>query len=127
MWKVRLSILNFWCGNTLGFGRITPKKFSNTHTRPTGYASGLTLTKTYVYFIQRPLCKVVAKLSTELLVFAGYKTSYPQASVNNPRKNPVDNVRLALLAGWPGGEGRRGTATVTVPPRTFFNFLFFDF
>ena len=57
----------------------------------------------------------------------GYKPSYPQAAVDNLHKNPVDSVRLALPTGEAGGGGRRGTATVTVPPPTFFNFLFFDF
>jgi hypothetical protein len=85
-----------------------PKKFSITHTRPTNYALGLTLTKTYVYFVQRPLCKVDAKLSTEKLVPIAYICSYPQASVDKCAKNPVDNLPSRLPAAGRGGVGPAG-------------------
>jgi hypothetical protein len=85
--------------------RFTHRFCTVTHTRPTGYASGLTLTKTYVYFIQRPLCKVDAKLSTEKLTPTAYIPSYPQAGVDNPRKNPVDNPWLAVPPARAGGGG----------------------
>ncbi len=107
--------------------RLQRKLLLITRTRPTGYASGLTLTQKRSHFIQRPLCKVDAKLSTKLLTLAGYKPSYPQANVDNPHKNPVYNPWLAVLPARAGGEGRRRRVTVTVPPRTFFNFLFFVF
>jgi len=72
---------------------------------PDADASGLTLTQTQVYFTQRPLCKVASKLSTELGALAGYKTSYPQASVDNQRKNPVDNALPAFPPAVGGGWG----------------------
>lgn len=85
--------------------RLPRKLLPITRTRLTSCASGLTLTQRIVYFVQRPLCKVDAKLSTELGTLAGYKPSYPQANVDNPQKNPVDNPWLALPTGWPGGVG----------------------
>jgi len=67
-----------------------------TRTRPTGYASGLTLTQKRSHFTQRPLCKVDAKLSTEKLALFAYIPSYPQAAVDNCGQNPVDNQWLAV-------------------------------
>ena len=87
-------------------GRVMrfPHRFCTvTRTRPTGYASGLTLTQTQVYFTQRPLCKVVSKLSTELGALAGYKPSYPQAAVDNCGQNPVHNPWLAVPPARAGG------------------------
>ena len=74
-----------------------------TRTRPTGYASGLTLTQTQVYFTQRPLCKVDAKLSTEKLAPTAYIPSYPQAAVDNCGQNPVHNPWLAVPPARAGG------------------------
>ena len=88
-----------------GFVRLQRKLLPITRTRPTGYASGLTLTQTQVYFTQRPLCKVESKLSTELGALAGYKPSYPQAAVDNCGQNPVHNPWLAVPPARAGGVG----------------------
>ena len=83
-----------------------PHRFCTvTRTRPTGYASGLTLMQTQVYFTQRPLCKVDAKLSTEKLAPTDYIPSYPQATVDNCGQNPVDNPWLAVPPARAGGVG----------------------
>lgn len=78
---------------------------------PNADASGLTLTQTCVYFQQRPLCKVDAKLSTEKLAPTNYILSYPQVAVDNCGQNHVDNPWLACLpagrGGRAGGEGSR--------------------
>jgi hypothetical protein len=97
-----------------------------THTRPTGYASGLTPTQYDVCFLQRPLCKVDPKLFTDLLMLAGYKPSYPQATVDNCGQTPVDKRPAARLAGG-GGAGREGPQ-LRYPRAQFliFCFLFFD-
>jgi hypothetical protein len=108
MLSLNKSIRNLDEGNWRGVCATTAEIVANYAHAPDADALGLTLTKTYVYFLQRPLCKVDAKLSTEKLTPTAYIPSYPQASVNNPRKNPVDNPWLALLAGWPGGGGPAG-------------------
>ena len=41
-------------------------------------------------------------------MLAGYKPSYPQATVDNCAKNPVDNVPTVLPADDRGGEGPAG-------------------
>jgi hypothetical protein len=113
-------------------GRVMrfPHRFCTvTRTRPTGYASGLTLTQKRSHFLQRPLCKVVSKLSTELGALAGYKLSYPQADVDNCGQNPVDNPQRAFPPAVGGGVGAGGEGSRSrYPLRHFliFCFLIFD-
>jgi hypothetical protein len=88
--------------------RLQRKLLLITRTRPTGYASGLTLTQKRSHFIQRPLCKVDAKLSTEKLAPTAYIPSYPQAAVDNCGQNPVHNPWLAVPPARAGGGGPAG-------------------
>ena len=90
-------------GNHWGVCPTTAEIVANYAHAPNADASGLTLAKTYVYFAQRPLCKVDAKLSTEKLVPIVYICSYQQASVDNCAKNPVDNLPSRLPAAGRGG------------------------
>lgn len=90
-------------GNWRGVCPTTAKIVANYAHAPDADALGLTLTKTYVYFVQRPLCKVNAKLSTEKLVPIVYICSYPQAIVDNCAKNPVDNLPSRLPSAGRGG------------------------
>ena len=99
------SIRDFGEGNLWVVWPTTAEIVANYAHAPDADAAGLTLTQSCVYFIQRPLCKVAPKLSTDLLELAGYKPSYPQANVDNPRKNPVDNAQPAFPPAVGGGWG----------------------
>lgn len=119
------SIRDFCEGNRWGVCPTTAEIVANYAHAPDADASGLTLTQTCVYFIQRSLCKVAPKLSTDLLALAGYKPSYPQAAVDNPRKNPVDNALPAFPPAVGGGWGPAGKSNGHGTPAHIFYFLFF--